>query len=766
MQDVIDAPLKFACSGCGASLAYSAKDRALKCEYCGTVTEIPVEEEETPDDVEGIVPLGVDITALTDIVYQHLASGDLTPDHLLEHASFVKKEQLYVPVYAFHGSYKAQWTASFGYDRQEHYTDYETRYENGKSRRVAVSKTRTVTDWRPVNGNDSGRFHVLAYGGTQLNASSLALTNLVEYKLGADPVAFDPAFVKGVVREEWAVNESDAYTSRAKDKVNGIIDASVQQHGQGDRQRDWHWTANIKKEATTLLVPICHAVYEFEGKQYNVWVNGANGDRIVADPLPVDEKRKQAVAMGFAPLGLAVVAGGFAIFSQHLPWALPISTLVVVGIFGVLRKNALIGHSKKLRQATLASRRVASANTAGMTEKQKSLALASIKRPERNWLNKAVFGVYGVAAAAILAVALPFASTHGSTAQYQDASASSEQAAPAPVQQAMPAPPPQAQQAAAAVDTSASSAETAASATNAATQAEAASAAATPPPAQETAPAVPAAQPAVDSNAAIKAVNDVLSHVVSNDWAGVDQAVGEMQAAAPQLQQGDRRASRAANADGLAALRLRDMAGAVQAFERGVGADPSDIEVSNNLGYALIQAGRARDGTTLLCGVIARAPQRSSAWANLAEGLASDEHAAAAALKVAVHYSGSREKTVAYLQQAAATHPNVPFRAAVQDTLNDLANIPGTVGNPQSTRPAVVQGGRSDAATAPGSDVSGVAGSMVADGRACMAQKQYACAATNATNALRLKPGYVDALNLKNQAEAAQAEAMKNIDIK
>jgi hypothetical protein len=448
MFDVVDAPLKFACSGCGASLAYSATDRALKCEYCGTVTEIPSQEEGAPAQADEIVPLGVDITALTDIVYQHLASGDLTPDHLLEHASFVVKEQIYVPVYQFYGSYEAQWTASFGYDRQEHYTDYETRYENGKSRRVAVSKTKTVTDWRPVNGNDSGQFNVLAYGGSMLKASPLNVETLVEYKLGAESVAFDRSYVKGVASEEFSVTESDAYSSNAKGKVNSIIDSSVRQHAQGDKQRDWHWTGSINKDSATLLVPLCHAVYEFEGKQYHVWVNGAKGDRLVATALPVDAKRKQSVMWGFVPTMLSFGAGALAIFGADLPWGGPTVVFLCAGMFGAARKASLITHSKKLRQATLASRRIAASNTAGMTDAQGKKALAATKRPERNLVSKAFYGPVGVSVVSLAAVMLPFARAMHSSSQNQDNIAAAQQAQsgqpPLPVAVA-PAPAPQVQ---------------------------------------------------------------------------------------------------------------------------------------------------------------------------------------------------------------------------------------------------------------------------------------------------------------------------------
>lgn len=54
---------------------------------------------------------------------------------------------------------------------------------------------------------------------------------------------------------------------------------------------------------------------------------------------------------------------------------------------------------------------------------------------------------------------------------------------------------------------------------------------------------------------------------------------------------------------------------------------------------------------------------------------------------------------------------------------------------------------------------------MLADGQACFDRQDYTCAVTNAANALRIKPGYGAAEQLRSRAQAAQSQAMDNIDI-
>lgn len=364
--------LKLRCAGCGAQLEYSATDSALKCPYCGKTTDIPRAKEDAPDAAEAVIPLIVDVTNLTDAVYRYLASGDMTPDYLLEHASITRKDRFYVPAFCFRGSFDAKWTASFGYDRIEHYTEYESRYENGRNVRVPVNKTRTVTDWRPVNGLDTGEFAVRAYAGVKLLDSSLHLTGLVEGG-AAQAAPYDVSYVSGFDVEGFQHTESDVFNDRGQVLVNDVIDISVQSHAQGDRQKDWHWTADLHRESVPTLVPICHAMYEFEGKEYNIWLSGFDASRIVADPLPVDNGRQRAARISFAPLLAAIAGAGTAIFFLGSFWLIPLATVAAAGVYGMLRRKAIIGYSHKVRQTLLARRQSTnSANAAASTDAAKS----------------------------------------------------------------------------------------------------------------------------------------------------------------------------------------------------------------------------------------------------------------------------------------------------------------------------------------------------------------------------------------------------------
>lgn len=660
--------LKLLCSGCGANLEYSAGARALKCVYCGAVTEIArADDEEVDEAPDHVVTLVVSRSQLEDAVFQHLAEGKYTPDNLLEHATFTKVEQFFVPAFAFTGTYEAQWTASFGYDRTEHYTDY-VRDSNGNTR--PVTKTRTVTDWRPVNGTDTGDFSVLTYGGSQLNNSSLNLpVQLVERcAMGGDVVDYSPSFTSGFEVEAYSVRPNDAYSGRGEELVNGVIDVGVRRHAQGDRQKDWHWKATTRKRASRILVPVCHVVYEYDGQSFNVWLDGTSTANLVADVAPEDHSRKRAVRIGFIP-GAIAAAGlvGSLVSTGGDMSSLPESPLIWVGtigalLFGAARRHAILSYSIKLRKAILAQRKLDTTNAANVDDAARLAMVEACKRPDRPWLAGTIKDAVWLPVTSVIALAVVLTpllhqviSDHrgvqyapDSASVFQSSTTSNEKPSRPTLASAQNGPAPQSvQQVPTTTTEPVQQADVGASAGQ---QASAAPEPAVPQAAQVQTPSL--------QIAVAGPVLAVLNAASQNDWAAVDLAADNLKdSGASNMAHGDRARARTANIDGKAALQAKNYAAAVEAFRRGVAADPADIELQNNLGYALEESGQQQDAIDAISNVLVRAPRRTAAWANLASSLAESGHLpeAKAAMGVAVHYTGNRDRTLAFLQEQAAT---------------------------------------------------------------------------------------------------------------
>jgi len=356
------------CSNCGAQLKYSPGTTNLKCSHCGIEniiqSAVPVLESEP----EYIVPIAIDEKTLRRSVQTFMASGKLTPDDLLDTATFTKIDIFYLPAYLFNGSYQATWTASFGYDRQEHYTDYENRYDSDLKRsvRVAVTKTKTVTDWSPVNGADTGTFNLSAYAGTKQPSS---VAQLVQDMTWSDGKEFDNSFLAGFRAEEIEKSDDAVYQESVSGRVNAIIESGVKSHAQGDRQKDWNWKASIQKSSTSYFLPVGWVKYEYGGKEYNYWLDGISSSSHVADKLPVDSKRRMALILGYLPAAFGATAYMFIDpeFSS-LAGILAATGLIYAG----LRHWSILNFSKRRRESTLARKIAEEGGQAELSDQQQT----------------------------------------------------------------------------------------------------------------------------------------------------------------------------------------------------------------------------------------------------------------------------------------------------------------------------------------------------------------------------------------------------------
>jgi hypothetical protein len=408
------------CRSCGAKIEYAAEEKSLKCLYCGTVNEIHRPEDALPDAVDAIIPMGMSVEALERSAQAYMAQGDFTPDDMLEVAVFTRRERLYVPAHRFIVSYEATWTASFGYDRTEHYTEFVsvTKYSNGRSYTVQEPRTRkkTVTDWRPANGTDAGSFSVATYAGKLLNESALAPGDLVPEVVADGAItAFNDSFMKGIESESFTLPEAAALTG-LKGEIDEHIDGRVRSHGQGDRQKDWHWRANYSHDGQTVYVPICHAVFDYQGTEYHYWTHGVDGSTFRADALPEDANRRTLANKGFVP----AIAGAVSLVATGALWSVTqlgvLSVLLAAG-YGWLRRKALLDHSKLIRESLLTQTRASSSTTSGQDYAQESLDQA-YQRPKTPALARTDLDaklVPGLAAAMVLLVAVPSYLDHRAT---------------------------------------------------------------------------------------------------------------------------------------------------------------------------------------------------------------------------------------------------------------------------------------------------------------------------------------------------------------
>ena len=386
-----DNPRKsFVCKGCGANLLFVPGLQSLKCEFCGTIHHLTADYDkiDVAETSALIVPMKVEEKSLELAVYEYMAQGKYTPDDMIETSRFVKFERLYAPFYRFTGQYEGTWSASFGYNRSEPYTSWEW---DGRGGRQGVTRYQTVTDWSPASGSLRGSIVLVGYAGSRLNANVATLIERSEAI--ADATSDTRSYIAGIEVEAFQKSERDTYAERSKDLVDKIIEADVKSKAQGDAQRDWNWRSDYQKESTSVLMPVCHVVFEYNQQSYELWSDGTNTSRFVADPLPEDNGRKSAIAVGFAPFGvtLALAAIGCAVLANdpttppQIYWGMGLATLVSL-IFGPVRRWSLLDYSRRLRESVFNFQKASSTNVDWLSDTQKSDLLTSFQKPTRSWL--------------------------------------------------------------------------------------------------------------------------------------------------------------------------------------------------------------------------------------------------------------------------------------------------------------------------------------------------------------------------------------------
>ncbi|MDR1314153.1 MAG: hypothetical protein LBQ12_10785, partial [Deltaproteobacteria bacterium] len=352
--DVIPGQAKYACPWCGNSVDLFKLGRPAAAGGTGG-------QPAAGPGLELIVPFKADENALHSFVLHKAMENDYAPDDILSAGNVESKELVYLPFWEANGQSEIDWTASFGYDRQEPYTAYETESRNGRTYQKRVTRYRTVTDWRPASGKARANFTVRSYAGGGAAAPPNAVGMLEAGLLGVPSTAYSQAYATGYSMEPFAGGPEEA-RGRFDQQAYAAEDAEVRSYAQGDRQRDWRHSSNRRYERPRQCVlPLAKAVFSYGGANYNIFADGVEMRLSLADQFPRDTRRKSRVRRGFIPFWITLALGIACACALGVDSPLPgpiIGGGLAALVFGFLRKSSILNSSRKFRQATLAQKRL------------------------------------------------------------------------------------------------------------------------------------------------------------------------------------------------------------------------------------------------------------------------------------------------------------------------------------------------------------------------------------------------------------------------
>lgn len=349
---------KIGCSSCGAELIFDPGTQMTNCNFCGSKFEIDKAQDEEIVVPDGILPFQVTKEDYEHAVLSWLSEGDYTPDDILNSTIFDSVNGVYLPMWFFKGTYNGNWSASSGYDRLETYI--------AKSGNKLVERTRTVTDWRPSNGNCSGIFDCLAFAGVGKGIKN----DIAIYSHGTtfnrgELKPYDSKYTLGFNLIEYTVDEIDTWETLGKAQADRYVESLTKGRIPGDRYKDFYLDVLYTKEKPLrTYVPFWITNYKYNNSEFHVYMDGTTTSRIQG-VRPVDENRKKEVNKKYIPGHIGCVSS--IIFFLFMAYGLKdvskdtksglisgffLVTLVLYGI-GEMQKRKIIKQSKEKRQNIL-----------------------------------------------------------------------------------------------------------------------------------------------------------------------------------------------------------------------------------------------------------------------------------------------------------------------------------------------------------------------------------------------------------------------------
>jgi len=197
-----------------------------------------------------------------------LSSLWFAPSALKNMAQADKLSSIYIPYWTYDS-----WTNSF-YDgeRGVYYYESETYYENGEQKERSVRRT----NWYPVSGEVSRQFDDVCIPATtslpEGYLKKLEPWDLHELK------SFEPAYLSGHKAQTYQIALDQGF-EKFKQIAEGVIYGDARADIGGDEQRVHNLSVNFSGITFKhLLLPIYAGAYRFNGKVFQIVVNGRTGE--------------------------------------------------------------------------------------------------------------------------------------------------------------------------------------------------------------------------------------------------------------------------------------------------------------------------------------------------------------------------------------------------------------------------------------------------------------------------------------------------------
>ena len=267
------------CPACGAVVLLDDTVAADACPFCTTHLETAPAAAAGLLPPESLIPFAVDLRGAREAFGAWIASRWFAPTELKTVLALGRLVGIYLPYWTYDSATDTRYEGERGTDYQEtqHYTQA---LADGRSE--TRSRTVTRTAWAPASGDVSRAFDDVLVPAT-VSLSAARLDAIGDFKL-KNLKPFDAAYLSGFQAERYAVDLKAGF-QRAKEQMQPGIVRAIEDDIGGDHQRIHN--RRTRYSAITfkhLLLPAWVAAYRYNGKVYQVTVNGQTG--LVAGERP------------------------------------------------------------------------------------------------------------------------------------------------------------------------------------------------------------------------------------------------------------------------------------------------------------------------------------------------------------------------------------------------------------------------------------------------------------------------------------------------
>ncbi|MCK5848375.1 MAG: hypothetical protein KAH01_04185 [Caldisericia bacterium] len=257
------------CSSCGATIELETTVVSGKCPYCDSPV-VMTEKAVASIPPDGICPFKIDKHEAVSRFRKWIKGKWLAPNSLKNMYQSGKILGVYLPYWVFDADASCRYTASGGKDRKVEYR------ENGET------KTRTETDWYPVSGNIFHSFKDKIIRATK-SINERLLKILGGFNVN-NAYKFHHDFFAGFSSEIFNIPMQTTYEEAKQyfqNELHYMVEAKVRRSY--DRVRNiTMWIKWSNEYYRFMFLPVYTMAYFFNGKTYQILINGDSG-QIVGD---------------------------------------------------------------------------------------------------------------------------------------------------------------------------------------------------------------------------------------------------------------------------------------------------------------------------------------------------------------------------------------------------------------------------------------------------------------------------------------------------